>query len=366
MRRTILFSALLLLAAATGVRAATITTVGSLAVSRGGPTATLLPDGRVTVVGGDRRIEIFDPTVGRSTLTDALTPKTLIGHTATLLHDGSVLITGGGFTPAGGSSMGDNYGSTDSITFDPATATVTAAGMLHELRMSHTATALNDGRVLVTGGENANAGTGYFWRRVFGSAEIYDPATRTFTPIVSMNTQRSGHTATLLRDGRVLLAGGRAGDVYSATTLSSMEIFDPQTQTFTPAGSMQYPRSAHAATLLSDGRVLLLGGTGWEDSRAEVFDPATNTVQTIASVGTTQGVRATPLCDGRTLIIGGFNSAIVFDPALNDVVESMPIGQSLYIGIGALQDKSVLLLGDGNRIYRYRPAQTNPRRRAVR
>jgi hypothetical protein len=366
MRRTILISVLLLMAAANGVHAATITTVGSLAVPRTGPTTTLLSDGRVAVIGDDRRIEIFDPSVGRSTLTDALTPLTLRGHTATLLHDGSVLITGGGFTPADGSSIGDNYGSVDSITFEPATATVTAAGTLHALRMSHTATALHDGRVLVAGGENANAGSAHFWRTVHRSAEIYDPATRTFTPIPSMNEARSGHTATLLRDGRVLVTGGRSGDVYSATVLSSIEIFDPQTLTFIPGGSMQRPRSNHNATLLPDGRVLLIGGTGWEDSRAELFDPATNTAQFIASVGTPENGAATPLCDGRILIIGGQDSTAVFDPTLNDVVEKASYGHGLYRGIGALADKSVLLLGENQRIFRYRPEPSKPRRRAVR
>jgi Kelch motif len=125
-----------------------------------------------------------------------------------------------------------------------------ATGSMVHPRLSHTATLLNDGRVLITGGFTYPAGN-----EPLRQAELYDPATGTFSPTGSMSIARSWATATLLPDGRVLIAGG-----YESRDLATAEIYDPATETFSATGNMAAARRGHSATLLSNGRVLINGG----------------------------------------------------------------------------------------------------------
>jgi hypothetical protein len=168
-------------------------------------------------------------------------------------------------------------------------------GSLSDARDSHTATLLSDGRVLVAGG----------WR---DSAELYDSKTGTFSPTGSMTTARTDHTATLLSDGRVLIAGG-AGDYVGSWAQTSAELYDPKTGTFSPTGSMTTARTHHTATLLSDGRVLIAGGTGdyARAETAELYDPKTGSFSYPGSMTTVRSSHtATLLSDSRVLIAGGY------------------------------------------------------------
>jgi WD40 repeat protein len=124
-------------------------------------------------------------------------------------------------------------------------------------RVSQTATLLSDGRVLIAGGYDSTA-------KSLASAEVYDPKTGTFSQTGSMTTARGGHTATLLSDGRVLIAGGGGDNTLHIDTLknlASAELYDPRTGTFSLTGSMATGRAGQTATLLSDGHVLIAGGT---------------------------------------------------------------------------------------------------------
>ena len=179
------------------------------------------------------------------------------GHAATKLTDGRVLITGGGTAEA--------------EIYDPATNTFASAGTMTASRRNHTATLLGDGRVLIVGGDYYDPG---LQRTVYlSSAEIFDPGRGSFTFAGSMSVPRSWHTATLLADGRVLVAGGMAYDELGQNVYSlDAEIFDGSA--FVPAGVMTSLRWSHAATLLGDGRVLLSGGAGSGISlSAELFNP---------------------------------------------------------------------------------------------
>src|ERR1051325_9934141 len=117
-------------------------------------------------------------------------------------------------------------------------------------RRGHTATRLNDGRVLIAGGENSNG--------VLNESEIYDPTTSEFSTAGNLNAARTDHTATLLSDGRVLIAGGRNG----AGALNTTEIFDPATGAFASGPNMSVARASQSATLFADGRILFAGGDG--------------------------------------------------------------------------------------------------------
>ncbi|MGD0248584.1 MAG: kelch repeat-containing protein, partial [Candidatus Limnocylindrales bacterium] len=151
--------------------------------------------------------------------------------------------------------------------YDPKTGTFSLTGSMTTVRYAHTATMLSDGRVLIAGGY---VGGGVNLKSL-ASAELYDPKTGTFSLTGSMTTARVGHTATMLSDGRVLIAGGFDG----SKVLASAELYDPKTGTFSPTGSMTDGRDSHTATMLSDGRVLIAGGSGNSNvlASAELYQP---------------------------------------------------------------------------------------------
>ena len=226
---------------------------------RQGETAALLQDGTVLIVGGgeaDRAVpasggsaaEIFDPDTGSVTQVG----PTLDPHTdgrAILLADGRVLI-GGGTDPHLGTTAQPEIYDPASQTFKRTASTADVWGPLNR------AVPLDDGRVLIVGGRTAADGG------VDTAADVFDPATEQFTPTGPMAINHRPWTATRLSDGRVLLVGGwewdpdrRIGPVTDAA-----QIYDPATGTFTLAGRMPTPRVGHSAVLLDDGDVLIMGG----------------------------------------------------------------------------------------------------------
>ena len=214
------------------------------------PTPTAAPSPRSRLSLTPIPTPILAPTPGFSETGSMATAREF--HTATLLSDGRVLIAGGQNLTA------DMCGApilASAELYDPATGTFSPTGPMASARESHTETLLTDGRVLIAGGVK-----GGLWTDLLASAELYDPSIGTFKPTGSMTTARSKDaeempTATLLSDGRVLIAGGK-----SDRGLASAELYDPRTGTFSPTGSMTVARAGHTATLLSDGRVLIAGG----------------------------------------------------------------------------------------------------------
>ena len=240
---------------------------GELLANRSAAEAVALRDGRVLVMGrGTVATEVFDPATGRS-VAAAPWNDVRVDFTATLLADGRVLVTGG-----------DDFNATQNlasaILFDPASLTWSNAASMAFTRVFHTATLLQDGRVLVVGGTGA-AGT---------KAEIYDPAGNTWSTAASLAKPRSFHAATLLQDGRVMVSGGfDGGDGVSFSSslvpTARVELFDPLAGTSAAAASMIGVRYSHTATLLADGRLLVAGGSPYADSprqylgTAELFVP---------------------------------------------------------------------------------------------
>ena len=196
-------------------------------------------------------------------------------------------------------TVGYGGGASEATTPAPNAGTFSPTGSMSTVRSNQTATLLSDGRVLIAGGEFIPPGQNTYTSLV--SAELYDPTTGTFSPTGRMTTARGCHTATMLSDGQVLIAGGFG---YDSVPLASAELYDPATGTFSPTGSMTTPRTCPTATRLADGRVLIVGGTG--DASAELYDPATGTFSPTGSMTTIRNDgAATLLADGRVLFAGG-------------------------------------------------------------
>ena len=295
-----------------GAADSAITVAASMRVARSSHTATRLANGDVLITGGMNGngnyfadCEVYSPAAGRFTAAAIMSARR-IGHTATLLGNGKVLIAGG--------YNGDYL--TSAELYDPATGKFTPTGQLTMPREGHTAVLLSDGRVLLAGG----VGTGYSF---LASAELYDPATGKFTATANLTMPREGHTATLLSDGKVLITGGHKDRREAMTVYASAEVYDTAKGVFTATGNLTIPRHKHAAALLPDGKVLIVGGSDkrdWEGKydSAELYDPATGAFK---SIGHMQQARykivnaIVALKDGRVLIAGGAERAEIYDPA---------------------------------------------------
>jgi hypothetical protein len=236
--------------------------------------------------------------------------STRIYQTATLLPNGKVLVAGGyaNAGPSGPVASADLY--------DPATGTFSATGSMTTPRAQFTAALLPNGKVLIAGGDN-----GAF---PLASAELYDPATGTFTATGSMTTQRYAHTSTLLPNGKVLIAGG-CGNPGSCVDLMSAELYDPTTGAFSVTGSMITARRADTMTLLPNGKVLVSGGFNESLSgslaSAELYDQTTGIFSATGSlIAARYAHSATVLPNGKVLVAGGggnsgaLASAELYDP----------------------------------------------------
>jgi uncharacterized delta-60 repeat protein len=299
----------------------TWTSTGSLGSARCSDTSVLLPNGTVLVAGGQNSsgnalssAEIFDPNSGTWTATASLNTGRSV-HTATLLPNGKVLVT------AGRENLGNGLTSAELYDWFTPVGNWAITGTMNAPRAGHTATSLRNGKVLVAGGENSYQPTIYLT-----SSESYNPSTGTWSITGSMSEGRTEHTATILTNGRVLVAGGHAG-----CTLSSAEVYDSSTGNWTPTGSLIAGRYQHTATLLPNGKVLVAGGwdpcvtpTTYSLSSAELYNPATGTWSSTGSMNAHRNRHtATLLPNGKVLVTGGYDgstglyldSAELYDPA---------------------------------------------------
>jgi hypothetical protein len=321
----------------------------SMNQARSQHTATLLTigpsAGSVLVAGGYNpgylgSAELYNPLTGAWSVTGGMR-ETRRSHTATELsigpNAGEVLVAGG---------YNGTYLNSAEL-YDPPTATWATTGSMSQARESHTATLLttgpNAGEVLVAGGTTAGTGA-------LSSAELYNPATGTWSTTGNMNEARSLHTATLLTTGpnagKVLITGGVIGSV----ALSSAELYDPVAGTWSTTGSMSMARSQHTATLLTTGPnagdVLVAGGfNGSIDlSSAELYNPVTGTWSTTGSMNEAREIHTAALLTtgpnaGKVLVAGGFNgstdelsSAELYDPATGtwSTTGSMSVARDLH------------------------------------
>jgi hypothetical protein len=339
---------------------------GSMSQARTGHTATLLPDGRVLVTGGQnvsgalRTAEIYNPSTGGFSSTGSMA-QPRVNAVATLLADGRVLVTGGfNFTAETFTNL------TTAEIYNPATSQFTATASMNVPRTGHSATLLHDGRVFVVGGTSSN----------IRQAEIFDPAASTFTTLPLMLVARAQAVAFTLPNGNVLVAGGNlqtaagaeifnvnsgqfeaaptrtlfstgthgaavlasgriliAGSIGTSGASALSEVFDPASGIFLPTGSLNLARSNHATAALGDGRALVTGGaalgadqTVRETSSAELFDPATFQFRLAASMLSPRaGHTATTLSNGTALIIGGTSGGVFLQTAETYVADAVTV-----------------------------------------
>src|SRR5579871_3082003 len=299
----------------------TFTQTGSMDFPRVLGTVTRLLDGTVLITGGivqdgvDGTFlnsgTIYNPASGLFSPTGSMTTGRN-GATATLFPDGTVLIAGGSYVDANGVS----HLLASAEVYNPATTSFTAVGSMHAARAHHTATLLGGG-VLIAGGDGING--------VLGTAEWYDPSSKTFRTVGPLTVPRTGHTATMLHDGTVLLTGGSNG----ATAVASAEIYSLGGFGITSSatGSMTAARTQHTATILPDGRVLVVGGTdagGNTLASGETYSPSTKTFAPVGSLSTGRSAHAAAPSGSVVVIVCGsdaggtpLNSAEVFDSTTN-------------------------------------------------
>jgi hypothetical protein len=181
---------------------------------------------------------------------------------------------------------------------------------------------------------------------------VYDPAADAFTPTGRLQAGRSAHTATLLPDGTVLLAGGHDS---SDDVLSSAELYDPRTGQFALTGDLAQPRTKHAASLLPDGRVLVLGGsgnTGWDGqyASAEIYTPGLGAFAPAAGLHGERfklGDAAVTLADGRVLVGGGNRQVELFDPATGQFAVQGELDTAYYFSVVTRLDDGRVLISGG-------------------
>ncbi len=298
----------------------TFTAGGTLNVARTGFTTTLLPSGKVLVAGGD--VDGAGNTVYASAeLYDPATDTwSLTGSmTAARGWHSAILLSSGKVLVVGGLDNGNDLSSCE--LFDPTTGTWSTTGSLVTARSGANMVLLSDGKALIAGGHNGAAPN-----ETLSSAELYDPTTGTWSTTGDMTMARRTNSMNLLPNGKVLVAGGTIK--YTTTVFDSAELYDPVSGTWTATGSMNTARIIFAATLLSNGKLLVTGGSSTSDTitplaSAELYDPATEVWTATASMSTARaGAAASMLSDGTVLLAGGtsdgtdaLSSAELYDSA---------------------------------------------------
>lgn len=279
-----------------------------------------LNNGEVIAIGGFllKSCELFNPASNSWRYIDSLETLKYFWDTATLLNDGRILVAGGYYFDR---STLQNIHYKMSEIFDPITETWSFADSLEEGRSGHTATLLNDGRVLVTGGQGNVSD--------LNSCEIFDPITIQWSSISNLLHSRSFHSAVLLSDGRVFVSGGVTPDSTLGTRYC--EIYDPVTDSWSEAGEMTVPRTSHKTLLLLDSNVLITGGT-FEPEVWEIYYPKTLSVlyfDTLPVVVFEPELEMLP--DGRIISMGGYtfdgmvvensNQSLMYTPRATSVTE---------------------------------------------
>lgn len=329
-------------------------TTTSMYEARSFHTATLLRNGSVLVAGGWdgstylATAELYHPKSGTWTQTGSM-HVARIGFTATLLKNGKVLVVGG----IGNGGFNDTLASAE--LYDPVSGTWTLISSMHIARSNFTATLLKNGKVLVAGGNSSYA-------TPTASAELYDPAKGSWSLTGNMSQSRAEQTATRLNNGLVLIAGGVTGN--SLVGIASAEIYNPHTGTWNLTKSMNFARREFTATLLKNGQVLVAGGGDFNNmccvAVAELYNPHTGTWSNTGTMIDPRSFHtATLLLDGRVLVEGGqdvnsmghygANTAELYSPATGQWTATPNLSMYRFgQSETLLQNGEVLVAGGGD------------------
>lgn len=285
----------------------TVRSTGLMTTARSYATATRLGNGKVLIAGGVSgtaglvSAELYDPVTGTFTATGSMATNRH-AHSATLLGNGKVLLAGGWSTALVGGVQTTLDATTNEL-YDPATGVFSATGPLAQTRYAHTATLLGNGKVLIAGGLNRTTGA-------LASTELYDPATGQLSAASPMSRTLAYRTATLLNNGKVLLAGGDDGTL---TGTDQAELYDPSVNAFTATVTpMTARRQGHTTIRLANGHLLISGGSNAATAslaQAELYDPALNTFSVTGGMTASRVHHtATALSNGKILLAGGKTS----------------------------------------------------------
>ncbi len=328
----------------------------SLVLPHDNATATLLSDNKVLVLGYDKNTEIYNLQTQSWAVVNGALKDLHYGNTATLLNSGEVLITGlGNDVNAEDSQYGELFNSTDNTWRK-------TGNMINPKRIRSTASRLSDGRVLVAGG-------GFeFSSPSLIDTEIYDPITNSWTIAAPMNAPRNFHTGTVLQSGEVLVTGGGSIGNQGLNPLNSAEIYNTQSNTWSTTSNMFFARSGHTATLLPNGKVIVTGGFEKLDSdhyfppllTAELYDPVSKQWSQVKSMINSRAWHtATLLPNGKVLVAGGVTdvgtyasptaSAEIYDPTANTWAQVSSMNASRFFhGATLLEDGRAFVAGGSN------------------
>ena len=271
----------------------------SMTTARWAAGSTLLPNGKVLVVGGGgtnglalASAEIYDPAANTWSSAGTMSAGRWL-PTTILLPSGKVLVAGG------------TWASANAELYDPATNTWSLAGSVGILLQGQRGALLANGQVLITGGENNNF-------NVVANCELYNPSTNTWTSAASMANTRDEGTLTLLPNNLLLAVGGFNNSTNSSNNVnSSAEIYNPATNTWSPAASMNAARGLQTATLTPSGQVFVSGGEGPTSnlSSAEIYNPSSNSWSSVAPMATSRYFQSATLLPSGQILVAGGNSA---------------------------------------------------------
>jgi hypothetical protein len=332
--------------------------------------ASLLADGRILVSGGlvglgtvtqpNRYLsssELYDPQRGSWQTIPNATAR--FRHTSTILPSGEVMLIGG---------QNDKETLDTTEIFDPNLNVFRPGVSLLKPRRLHTATVLNNGNVLVVGGYTGQEqSTTYLYPygpQQLRQVEEIDPRGVQKTKVTTLQRPRELHTATRLQDGRVLVAGG----VWGEDTLRDCEMYDPKQQTWKSVAPMQFPRTRHTATLLPDGRVLVIGGSVGKAidqvmaspqkeiyASCEIYDPKTDrwTLTDSMHYPRTAFMNAVLLPQGRVLVGGGFGS-VGYESNLSWELYDIATGQWILVGFWSepIHGHQLVYVPQSSQVYR--------------